>query len=69
VLTGTLPTMTRKQAEDLIVQNGGRITSSVSGKTDFVLLGDNPGSKLDKARQLGIQIVDEEEFRNLLAKR
>ena len=69
VLTGTLPTMTRKQAEDLIVQNGGRITSSVSGKTDFVLLGGNPGSKLDKARQLGIQIVDEEEFRNLLAKR
>ena len=69
VLTGTLPTMTRKQAEDLIVQNGGRITSSVSGETDFVLLGDNPGSKLDKARQLGIQIVDEEEFRNLLAKR
>ncbi|MDP2858423.1 MAG: NAD-dependent DNA ligase LigA [Bacillota bacterium] len=69
VLTGTLPTMTRKQAEDLIVQNGGRIMSSVSGKTDFVLLGDNPGSKLDKAGQLGIRIIDEEEFRNLLAKR
>jgi len=69
VLTGTLPTMTRKQAEDLIVQNGGRVMSSVSRNTSFVLLGENPGSKLDKARELDIKTLSEEEFRNLVTKR
>jgi len=69
VLTGALPTMTRKQAEDLITQNGGRVMSSVSGDTDFVLLGENPGSKLDRARQLGIRTMSEEQFRSLVARR
>ncbi len=68
VLTGTLPTMTRKQAEDMIVQNGGRVMSSVSRNTAFVLLGENPGSKLDRARELGIKTISEEEFRNLVSK-
>ncbi len=62
VLTGKLPTLSREQATVLIEQHGGRVTASVSQKTDFVLAGEDAGSKLDKARALGIAVIDEPEF-------
>jgi DNA ligase (NAD+) len=65
VLTGTLPTLTREQATALIVAAGGKITGSVSRKTDYVVAGDAPGSKYVKAQELGIPIVDEKELRRL----
>ncbi len=62
VLTGTLPTFSRKEASELIEQRGGKVTGSVSKKTSYVLAGSDPGSKLDKAVQLGVKIIDEETF-------
>lgn len=62
VLTGTLPTMTREEAAAVIEKLGGKVTSSVSRKTDFVLAGEQAGSKLDKARELGVTIIDEGQF-------
>ncbi len=59
VLTGTLPTMTRQDARDVIVKNGGKVTGTVSGSTDFLVAGESPGSKLEKAQQLGIPVLDE----------
>lgn len=67
VLTGTLPTLGRKEASELIVKNGGKVSSSVSKKTDFVLAGDEAGSKLKKAAELGIRILTEAEFLNLIS--
>ena len=66
VLTGTLDGMTREEATALIEQRGGRVSSSVSKKTSFVLAGRDPGSKLEKARDLGVQILDEQAFRAML---
>ena len=65
VLTGTLPQLTREEATALIETRGGKVSSSVSRKTDYVLAGDNAGSKLEKARTLGLAILDESEFRRL----
>jgi len=62
VVTGTLENFSRKEVEDLIKQLGGTPASSVSKKTDFVVVGQDPGSKLTKARQLGIETIDEQEF-------
>ncbi len=62
VLTGTLPTYSRKEASEMIEQRGGKVSGSVSKKTDYVLAGSDPGSKLDKALQLGVKIIDEETF-------
>ena len=62
VLTGTLPTLTRDEATAKIEAAGGKVTGSVSKKTDYVLAGTEAGSKLDKAKELGIQILDEAEF-------
>ena len=62
VLTGTLPTMSRSEAEALIKKYGGKTTSSVSKKTSIVLCGADAGSKLTKARDLGIRVIDEDEF-------
>jgi len=60
VLTGTLPTLTREEAKARIESAGGKITGSVSGRTNFVVAGDDAGSKLEKARKLGIPILDEQ---------
>ena len=62
VVTGTLPNLSREQANSLIEANGGRVASSVSKKTSFVVVGEDAGSKLDKARQLGIETIDEAEL-------
>lgn len=62
VITGTLPTLSRDQATALVEKHGGRVTSGVSKKTDFVLAGEAAGSKLEKARELGVAVIDEEEF-------
>ncbi|MBQ8720264.1 MAG: NAD-dependent DNA ligase LigA [Clostridia bacterium] len=62
VLTGTLPTMTRDEASELIKKNGGKVSSSVSKKTSFVLAGEEAGSKLTKAQALGVKVISEEEF-------
>jgi DNA ligase (NAD+) len=66
VLTGTLPTLTREEATELIVLAGGKVTGSVSKKTDYVVAGSDAGSKLAKAEQLGIAVIDEDGLRELL---
>lgn len=66
VLTGTLPTLSRDQASTLIREAGGNVTGSVSKHTDYVLAGESAGSKLDKARELGIPVLDETQFHALL---
>ena len=66
VLTGTLPSMTRDEASAKIEELGGHVSGSVSKKTDYVLAGSEAGSKLDKARDLGVKIIDEAEFRRML---
>jgi DNA ligase (NAD+) len=66
VLTGTLPSMTREQATEKIEALGGHVVSSVSKKTDYVLAGAEPGSKFDKAKALGVTIIDEAQFRRML---
>jgi DNA ligase (NAD+) len=66
VVTGTLPTLKRSEAEALIRAHGGNASGSVSKKTDLLLCGSDAGSKLEKAKTLGIKIIDEEEFLNML---
>jgi DNA ligase (NAD+) len=66
VITGTLEKFTRPQIEQAIKQAGGKTSSSVSKKTDFVLAGKEPGSKLDKARQLGVKVIDEKQFQEII---
>lgn len=66
VLTGTLPTYSRSEAGEIIEGFGGKTSGSVSKKTDYVLAGEEAGSKLDKARQLGVKIIDEAEFRKMI---
>jgi DNA ligase (NAD+) len=67
VLTGTLPTLTRDEAKDMIEALGGKVAGSVSKKTDYVVAGAEAGSKLDKAQQLGVNILDETQFRELIS--
>ena len=66
VLTGTLPTYTRDAASALIEQNGGKVSGSVSRKTAYVLAGEDAGSKLTKAMQLGIPVISEDDFNRML---
>ena len=68
VITGTLPTMKRDEASALIVQNGGKASGSVSKKTSYLLAGEDAGSKLTKAKELGIPILTEAAFREMLGK-
>jgi DNA ligase (NAD+) len=66
VLTGTLSTMTREEAKERIKRLGGKVSSSVSNQTDFVVAGAEPGSKYDKAKELGVKIIDEKEFLEMI---
>lgn len=68
VLTGEMKNFTRDEAKDIIRKEGGNVSSSVSKNTDYVVVGENPGSKYDKAVQLGVKIIDEKEFAKLLNK-
>jgi DNA ligase (NAD+) len=67
VVTGTLPTLSREGAKEFIESNGGKVTDSVSKKTSYLVLGENPGSKLEKAKNLGVKIIGEEELRKLVS--
>lgn len=66
VLTGTLPTLSRDQASELIKENGGKVSGSVSKKTDYVIAGDAAGSKLTRARELGVPVLDETAFLSMI---
>lgn len=66
VFTGTLGGLTRDEAQRLVVSRGGRVASTVSRQVDYVVAGENPGSKLDRARELGIPVLTEAEFRRLI---
>lgn len=66
VLTGTLPTFTRDEASEAIVEHGGKVASSVSKKTSYLLAGSDPGSKLAKAQEVGVPVIDEAQFKKLL---
>lgn len=67
VLSGTLPTLSRDEAKEYIRNNGGKVSSSVSKQTSYLLLGDNPGSKYDEAVALGVAVIDESQFKKLLS--
>ncbi len=67
VLTGTLPTLTRDEAKDLLTAAGAKVSGSVSGRTHYVVAGSEAGSKLDKARKLGVPVIDEAALRAMLA--
>jgi DNA ligase (NAD+) len=64
-LTGAREGFTREEASAIIEQLGGHVSSSVSKKTDYVLAGADPGSKLQKAQELGVEVIDEQEFKSL----
>lgn len=68
VITGTLPTMERKAAAELIERHGGKVTGSVSKKTTYLVAGEHAGSKLDKANALGISVLSEEQLLSLIEK-
>ena len=67
VLTGTLPTYTRNQAAEIIEKFGGKVSSSVSKKTDYVLAGEDAGSKLKKANDLGVTVISEDQFNEMIS--
>ena len=67
VLTGTLPDLTREQATEMVIGAGGKVTGSVSRKTDYVVAGESPGTKLAQAQRLGVAVIDEERLRGLVA--
>ncbi|MCX6058484.1 MAG: NAD-dependent DNA ligase LigA [Chloroflexi bacterium] len=67
VVTGTLPTLSRDGVKEFIEQNGGKVTDSISKKTSYLVLGENPGSKAEKAQTLGVKIINEAELRKLVS--
>jgi DNA ligase (NAD+) len=67
VFTGGLANRSREEAEELVQQHGGKVSASVSKKTDYVVVGTDPGSKYDKAKELGVAILSEGEFEKLIA--
>ena len=67
VLTGSLPTMTRTEATEQIIKNGGKVTSKVSNTTDYVLVGSDPGSKFEEAKKLGIEIISEDQLKDMIS--
>ncbi|MDX1616658.1 MAG: BRCT domain-containing protein, partial [Candidatus Promineifilaceae bacterium] len=67
VITGTLPSLSRAEARELIERHGGRVTGSVSGRTDYLVAGEAPGSKYEKAETLSVSIIDEPRLFELLA--
>lgn len=67
VITGTLTTIKREEAEEKVSRMGGRASSSVSKNTDYLVMGENPGSKAEKAKEMGVKIIDEEEFKQMLS--
>jgi DNA ligase (NAD+) len=67
VLTGTLPSLDRSEATKIIEDHGGKVSSSVSKKTDYVLAGEEAGSKLEKARSLGVAVIDESQLRKMIS--
>jgi DNA ligase (NAD+) len=67
VLTGTLPSLSREEAKLRIEAAGGKVTGTVSKKTDYVVAGADAGSKLDKAQQLGIKVIDQQQLLHLIA--
>ena len=69
VITGTLEGMTRREAKELIEMSGGRTSSSISGKTDYLLAGENAGAKLDRAKKLGVPIIDVVELNRLVRRK
>ena len=66
VFTGTLDTLSRESGEKLVRENGGNVSSAVSKATSYAVAGEDPGSKYDRAQKLGVKIIDEKEFLNLL---
>ena len=66
VLTGTLPTLSREEATELIEAHGGKVISSVSKKTSYLLMGESPGSKAEKAAKLGVPIIGEDDLKRLI---
>ncbi len=68
LFTGTLKSMTRQKAKDIVMELGGRVASSVSKKLDYLVVGEKPGSKLDKAKKLGIKILSEDDFLKMIRK-
>ncbi|MGB9561407.1 MAG: NAD-dependent DNA ligase LigA, partial [bacterium] len=69
VFTGTLNSFTREEAERIVVELGGKVLSSVSSKTDYLVVGSEPGSKLEKARKLGVKTINEDEFLRLIGRK
>ena len=67
VVTGTLPNFSRDEAKEAILTRGGKASGSVSKKTDYLVAGENAGTKLEKAEALGVRVLDEDGFRTLLA--
>ena len=62
VVTGSLKSMKRDEFRDFIIKNGGRLASSVSKNTDYLVCGENPGSKLTRAEELGVELIEEDDF-------
>jgi DNA ligase (NAD+) len=69
VVTGTLPNLSRTEVKDLIESKGGKVTGSVSGNTDYLILGENPGSKYDEAQKRGIPTLSEDELYRMIEER